>query len=118
MIFSEGLHDLGKIHLMTNHTDTLDAPPVKLPPNKQTSEMRRVTQQYVEDFKRNDVIKESNSSWHSPVVLVKKANSDEYRFAVDNRKFTKSVSHKLIQFQDFQIFLMPSARQTHTTFHL
>ena len=88
-IFSEGLHDLGKTHLTTHHIDTGDAPPVKLPPYKQTPEMRRVTQQYIEDFKRNDVIKESNSSWHSPVVLVKKANSDEYRFAVDYRKLNK-----------------------------
>lgn len=87
--FSEGLHDLGKTHLMTHHIDTGNAPPVKLPPYKQTLEMRRVTQQYVEDFKRNVVIKESNSSWHSPVVLVKKANSDEYRFAVDYRKLKK-----------------------------
>ena len=88
-IFSEGLHDLGKTHLATHHIDTGDAPPVKLPPYKQTPEMRRITQQYVEDFKRNDVIRESNSNWHSPVVLVKKANSDEYRFAVDYRKLNK-----------------------------
>ena len=30
-----------------------------------------------------------HSNWHSPVVLVKKANSDEYRFAVDYRKLNK-----------------------------
>ena len=88
-IFSEGLHDLGKTHLATHHIDTGDAQPVKLPPYKQTPEMRRVTQKHVEDLKRNDMIRESNSNWHSPVVLVKKANSDEYRFAVDYRKLNK-----------------------------
>lgn len=88
-IFSEGLHDLGKTHLVTHHVDTGDAPPVKLPPYKQTPEMRRITHQYVEDYKQNNLIKESNSNWHSPVVLVKKANSDEFRFAVDYRKLNK-----------------------------
>ena len=88
-IFSEGLHDLGKTHLVQHHVDTGDAPPVKLPPYKQTPNMRRITHEYVEDYKRNGLIKESNSNWHSPVVLVKKANSDEYRFAVDYRKLNK-----------------------------
>ena len=88
-IFSEGLHDLGRTHLVSHHIETKDAPPVKLPPYKQNPEMRRITHQYVEEYKRNNLIKESNSNWHSPVVLVKKANSDEYRFAVDYRKLNK-----------------------------
>ena len=88
-IFSEGLHDLGRTHLITHTINTGDAPPVKIPHYKQTPEMRRITQEHVEKLKENNLVHESNSSWHSPVVLVKKANSDEYRFAVDYRKLNK-----------------------------
>ena len=88
-VFSEGLHDLGKTHLVTHVVDTGDAPPVKLPHYKQTPEMRRETQRIVDELKQHGTVKDSNSSWHSPVVLVKKANSDEYRFAVDYRKLNK-----------------------------
>ena len=82
-LFSEGLHDLGRTTLQTHVIDTGDAPPVKMPFYKQTPEMRRETQKQTQDMLKNDLIKESNSNWHSAVVLVKKANSDEYRFAVD-----------------------------------
>ena len=43
----------------------------------------------MEKLKENNLVHESNSSWHSPIVLVKKANSDEYCFAVDYRKLNK-----------------------------
>ena len=46
----------GKTQLATHHVDTGEAPPVKLPPYKQTPDMRRITYQYVEDYKRNNLI--------------------------------------------------------------
>ena len=88
-IFSEGLHDLGRTHLAEHTIETGDAPPVKLPHYKQTPEMRRETKRQVDDLRKHGQVKESNSNWHSPVVLVKKANSEEYRFAVDYRKLNK-----------------------------
>ena len=88
-LFSSGLHDLGKTNLQTHIIDTGDAPPVKMPFYKQTPEMRRETKRQTDDMLEHGIIKESNSNWHSPVVLVKKANSNEYRFAVDYRKLNK-----------------------------
>lgn len=88
-VFSEGLHDLGRTHLATHKVDTGDAPPVKLPFYKQTPEMRRKTKEMTDEMLKTNQIEESNSNWHSPVVLVRKANSDEYRFAVDYRKLNK-----------------------------
>ena len=75
--------------MLTHVIDTGDAPPVKMSFYKQTQEMRRDTQKQTQDMLKNDLIKESNSNWHSAVVLVRKANSDEYRFAVDYRKLNK-----------------------------
>jgi hypothetical protein len=51
--------------------------------------MRKKTTEYINDMLQGDVIEESTSSWHSPVVLVKKAGYNEYRFAVDYRRLNK-----------------------------
>ena len=67
-IFSEGLHDLGRTHLISHTINTGDAPPVKIPHYKQTPEMSRKTQEHVEKLKENNLVHESNSSWHNPIV--------------------------------------------------
>lgn len=88
-VFSKWLQDLGCTHLQTHKIETGDAPPVWLPPYKQNPQMRLITSNMVKDMHENGVIDRSNSNWHSPVVLVKKANCDEYRFAIDYRKLNK-----------------------------
>ena len=50
--------------------------------------MRRETERQVKEMLKHNIIEASNSSWHSPVVLIKKSNN-EYRFAVDYRKLNK-----------------------------
>ena len=45
--------------------------------------MRWEIKRQVDDLRKHGQVKGSNSSWHSPVVLVKKAYPEEYRFAVD-----------------------------------
>ena len=88
-VFSEGLHDLGCTNLQTHRIETGDAAPVRLPPYKQNPKVRKATREWVEKMLENKIIEPSMSNWHSPVVLVKKADSDEYRFAVDYRKLNK-----------------------------
>ena len=51
----------------------------------------------------NGIVTESNSAWHSPVVLVKKSDGKSYRFAVDYRKLnaiTKPQCFPLPRLQD------------------
>ena len=88
-VFSEGLHDLGCTNLQTHRIETGDAPPVRLPPYQQNPNVREATREWAEKMSENRIIEPSMSNWHSPVVLVKKADSNEYRFAVDYRKLNK-----------------------------
>lgn len=88
-IFSEGLHDLGCTTLQTHKIETGDAPPVSLPPYKQNPVVREATREWVDKMLENEIIEPSQSNWHSPVVLVKRAGSNEYRFAVDYRRLNK-----------------------------
>ena len=57
-----------------------------------TTDKRRVLDSMLSEMKDNGILKESNSEWYSPVVLVRKSDTDntgEYRFAVDYRKLNK-----------------------------
>ena len=47
--------------------------------------MRAELERQLEDMQKQGIIEESNSVWHSPVVMVKKPNN-EWRFCVDYRK--------------------------------
>ena len=82
-VFAEGLKDLGRTHLQRHEIHTGDAPPVKLPFYPQPPVKRREITRQTDEMLKHGIIQESNSSWHSPVVLINKASSDEYRFAVD-----------------------------------
>ena len=91
-IFSEGMHDIGKTDLQVHEIDTGNAKPVRTPFYKQTPDKRRVLDSMLSEMKDNGILKESNSEWYSPVVLVRKSDTDntgEYRFAVDYRKLNK-----------------------------
>ena len=91
-VFSQDSFDLRKIKLQTHDIDTSDAKPVRTPFYKQTPQMRRKQDKMISDLVENGILRESNSDWFSPVVLVKKADTSEtgeYRFAVDYRKLNK-----------------------------
>ena len=87
-IFAKDSSELGeaKFHSHVIHTKT--EKPVSKPPYRQTPKMRAETERLTNEMLENGIIRESNSPWHSPVVLVKKPN-DEYRFAIDYRELNK-----------------------------
>ena len=87
-IFAKDSSELkeAKFHSHVIHTKT--DRPVSKPPYRQTPQMRTETERLTNEMLQNGIIRESNSPWHSPVVLVKKANG-EYRFAIDYRELNK-----------------------------
>ena len=87
-IFAKDSSELGeaKFHSHVIHTKT--EKPVSKPPYRQTPKMRAETERLTNEMLQNGIIRESNSPWHAPVVLVKKPNG-EYRFAIDYRELNK-----------------------------
>ncbi|KAL5009348.1 hypothetical protein ScPMuIL_014929, partial [Solemya velum] len=98
-VFAVNLAELGKSKMMAHKIDTGDAPPVRVPFYHQPPKIQKEINQTVEELLKHDIIEESNSSYHSPVLLVRKqGDSNERRFVVDYRKLnqiTKPVFHPL-----------------------
>lgn len=84
-IFAKDISELGVTNIHTHTIRTGNAPPVSSAPYRQTPKMRAELERQLEEMKRHGIIEESNSVWHSPVVMVKKPNN-EWRFCVDYRK--------------------------------
>ncbi|VDI33119.1 Hypothetical predicted protein, partial [Mytilus galloprovincialis] len=93
-VFAKDITELGKTSYHYHRIDTGDAPPVQSMPYRQTPQMREETEKHIDIMLKNDIIEESNSPWSSPIVLVRKKESNmdakqEYRFAVDYRRLNK-----------------------------
>ena len=84
-IFAKDMSELGVTNLHSHTIHTGDAQPVSAAPYRQTPRMRAELERQLEEMQRDGIIEESNSVWHSPVVMVKKPNN-EWRFCVDYRK--------------------------------
>ncbi|XP_060602869.1 uncharacterized protein LOC132755945 [Ruditapes philippinarum] len=97
-LFSSSLKDIGKTSMYSHSVDTEPGKgPVRLPYYKVNPLQRKIIDEEVQKMLDNKIIRESNSIWHSPVVLVKKRD-DTYRFAVDYRqlnRITLSIAHPL-----------------------
>ena len=88
-VFATNLSELGKTVGRYGHKiDTLDAPPVRMPFYRQPPHLQKEIDRQVQELLDNDIIEESNSEYHSPVVLVKKKDG-KFRFCVDYRKLNK-----------------------------
>ena len=88
-IFATGYHELGKCNTYMHKIDTdPNAKPIKMPFYRTTPANHAEISRQIEDWLKNDIIQESNSEWHSPCLLVKKA-SGEFRLVTDFRKLNK-----------------------------
>ena len=71
-IFAKDSSELteAKLHKHVIHTTTEQ--PVSRPPYRQTPKMRAETERHTKEMLANGIIRESDTPWHSPIVLVKK----------------------------------------------
>ena len=84
-VFSRDDTDLGRTHLTVHEIPTGDAPPVKQPPRRVPMALVHEEREAIENLKRQGVIRESNSPWASPILLVRKKNG-KIRPCVDYRR--------------------------------
>ena len=88
-IFATNLSELGRtVGHVAHKIITNDAPPVRMPFYRQPPHLQKEIDRQVQELLENDIIEESNSEYHSPVVLVKKKDG-KFRFCVDYRKLNK-----------------------------
>ncbi|KZS20305.1 Uncharacterized protein APZ42_013048, partial [Daphnia magna] len=66
--------------------NTGDASPIRCNPYRVSAFERRIIADKVEEMLEDGIIKESHSPWSSPVVLIKKAKTGDYRVCVDFRR--------------------------------
>ena len=83
-VFSLSEHDLGSTNLIGHQIDTGNARPIKQKPRRTSPSKHAEIERQVVDLLQRGVVKKSNSSWSSPVVLVTKKDGCQ-RFCVDYR---------------------------------
>lgn len=80
--------DVGRTDVARHEIDTGTHKPVKIPPRRIPLGLREEAEKIVKDMQQKGVIRESISSWSSPIVLVKKKDG-KLRFCVDYRELNK-----------------------------
>ncbi|CAG2211387.1 unnamed protein product [Mytilus edulis] len=89
-VFATSLSELGHSKIYKHKIETYrDAKPVKRPFYHQSPPVEKEISRHVEEMERHKLIKPSNSEYHSPVVLVKKKQSGQWRFCCDYRLLNK-----------------------------
>ena len=89
-VFATSLSELGHSKIYKHKIETYrDAKPVKRPFYHQSPPVEKEISRHVEEMERHNLIKPSNSEYHSPVVLVKKKQSGQWRFCCDYRLLNK-----------------------------
>ena len=87
-IFSTGDHDIGHTSIVKHKIDTGSTKPIKQYPRRLPINQRKEADEQISDMLNRGVIKNSNSPWASPIVLVKKKDGST-RFCVDYRKLNE-----------------------------
>ena len=83
-IFALNIKELTKTNLTAHKIDTLTEEPVYRPPYRASKLEKMAINEQVHEMLEAGIITESNSTYASPVVMVKKPNG-KYRFCVDYR---------------------------------
>ena len=100
-VFSLNDMDLGFTDVYRHTINTGDTPPIAVLPRRIPMAVEHKLDEQIEQLLENNIIRESNSPWNSPVVVVAKKNGD-IRMCVDYRNLN-SVTDK-------EVFPIPDAR--------
>ena len=92
MTFAKDSSDLGFCDILQHDIDTGDSAPIKQSPRRPPLAATAAEDEILNEMLSTGVIEPSNSSWASPVCLVKKKDGT-YRFCVDYRR-VNAVSKK------------------------
>ena len=84
-VFASTVKDIGTTHVTEHVVDTADARPVKQLPRRLPQALKPVVDKQVNEMLEAGVIRQSNSPWASPIVLVRKKDGN-WRFCIDFRK--------------------------------
>ena len=100
--FASSSADLGFCDLIQHDVDTGDARPIKQSPRRPPLAAKESEDEILNDMLSTGVTEPSNSSWASPVCLVKKKDGT-FRFCIDYRRVnavSKKDAHPIPDIQD------------------
>ena len=82
----EGMFEgIGKTDLVQHYIPLVDNVPVNATPYRLPVHLKEKASKIIDEYLENDIIRPSKSEYCSPVVLVKKSNSDDVRVTIDFR---------------------------------
>ena len=102
-VFSLGSDDLGRTNRITHIINTGDASPIRQSPRRIPMALKDEVKTHIDQMLKSGIIRESQSPWASPIVLVKKKNGGGTRFCIDYRKLnsvTKKDAYPLPRMED------------------
>ena len=101
-VFAVNSEDLGRTDLVEHEIDTGTARPIKQRPRRTPIAFKGEEEKEIQSMLKKGAIRESNSPWSSPVVLVRKKDGST-RFCVDYRRLnevTRTDSYPLPRMED------------------
>ena len=84
-VFVKSRNEFGQAHRFTHSIDTGEHPPVYIRPYRIPHSQLHMVDEHIEDMLAKGIIKESNSPWSQPLVIVTKKDGSP-RFCVDFRR--------------------------------
>ncbi|CAG2254636.1 unnamed protein product [Mytilus edulis] len=119
-VFATNLKELGKSDRYAHKIETFESTPIKMPFYRQNPVMQKEIDRQVNELIEAGIVIESNSEYHSPVVLVKKGDGT-FRFCCDYRKInlqTRPIFHPLPRLESVFDCLAESEAHIFSSFDL